>query len=257
MTATSKAVIKGYFESGDTPTGSQFSDLIDSYQDFSPFLSEIAASAATITTSGRFFVTDGAGGGYFVSADKFSITNNQLIINIPTNITTSAAVTFRNIFVSGSATFVTLNTTDMNVSGNTTLNNVTITGATHINNSITITGSETVGGDINVSGAFTAGHINDWHSMYVQTVSANSYDWVRSTPYAYTLKGIRRIALTGDCTIDVRKNGSSLATYSASAAVASAALSSSFVVGDDLTVVVTNVSACSGLSVYGQIMRAL
>lgn len=222
MTATSKAVIKGYFETGDTPTGAQFSDLIDSYQDANVVLTYMSTAAQT-ATSGRFIAANGTGGVAFVSADRMNYQNGTLTVGA--DIDVSGAATFRNTMsVSGAAIFK---------------SNVSVSGA------------------LSVSGAFNAGKVTDYHSLYVETVSARTYDWVKSSPYAFTLQGIRRIANAGESTIDIQKNGISLATYSASTAAVSAALSASFVQGDNLTLVTTSVSACTGLSVYGQITRVL
>ena len=231
MTATSKAVIKSYFESGDTPTGSNFSDLIDSYQDYSPVLNYIA-TAASSAQAGYVITSDGAG--------------NVTFAAIPT------PTSFSNIYVSGKATVSAFNAATSEVSG------AAIFGSTvNITGNTTIGGSASLNGNVTVSGALAAGRITDWHSFYVDTVSANTYDWVPTSPYAYTLQGIRRKTNAGDCNVDVRKNNVSLAVYSASAAVASAALSSTFAAGDNLTVVVTSVSSCTGLSVYAQFTRAL
>jgi hypothetical protein len=47
MTAVTKASAKAYFNTGDKPTQAEFEDLIDSYQDASAVLSQIATVAAT------------------------------------------------------------------------------------------------------------------------------------------------------------------------------------------------------------------
>lgn len=44
MTSQTKTVIKSYFEVGDRPTQAQFSDLIDSYQDYNSSLTALASA---------------------------------------------------------------------------------------------------------------------------------------------------------------------------------------------------------------------
>jgi hypothetical protein len=226
MTVHAKTTIKSYFEQGDTPTGSQFSDLIDSYQDASPVLNYITTAAVT-AASGQMMVSNGAGSFVFIPVNKVKYDGDSLTIGAPLN-------------VSGNANFT----------GNTSFINVTVSG-------LAIVSALNATGDVAVSGALTAGRITDWHSFYVDTPANQTYQWVKSAPYAFTLQGIRRVAGAGDCNIDIRKNNSSLAVYSASAAVASAALSGSFAVGDNLTVVITSASSCTTLSVFAQITRAL
>jgi len=50
MTATDKATLKTYFETGDTPTQSNFTDLIDSFQNLSSALTDLSGTAASART---------------------------------------------------------------------------------------------------------------------------------------------------------------------------------------------------------------
>ena len=50
MAVQDKSTIKGYFQTGDKPTQTQFEHLIDSYTDYSSFLTNLASAAADGTT---------------------------------------------------------------------------------------------------------------------------------------------------------------------------------------------------------------
>lgn len=102
MTAQPKSVIKTYFESGDRPTQSQFSDLIDSYQDTSPALTVLSSASTGIVglqllgcnTSASAQSIIGVGGGTTVSAANIIFNNsNRLLGNVSAGVGTELSST--------------------------------------------------------------------------------------------------------------------------------------------------------------------
>lgn len=232
MTAISKTSVKAYFQTGDRPTQAEFEDLVDSYQDVNPTLTYLV-TAASAATSGQFYATNGTGGVALVSADKMNINNNILNLGVPVSSNYSAKF--------GDAIFT---------------GNVAVSGSVTVSGNISGTGG-TFGGDVTASGWLRAGKIRDYHYLYVETVSARSYDVALSTPYAYTLRGFRRITKDGSCTVKIFKNTTELTSAAATTAAASAAVSSNFTVGSNLSIEVTAAVSASGLVIIAEIERAL
>lgn len=123
-------------------------------------------------------------------------------------------------------------------------------------NNVNVSGNINVSGNAIVSGQLNASTIRDWHYFYQVAVVTATTDWVKSTPYPYTLQGIRRVG-NGNSTVSLRKNGTSFVTFDVSSAVVSAAVSAAFAVGDTLDIVTTSANAASAMAIYAQITRAL
>lgn len=77
MTAQTKTTIKSYFETGDQPTQSQFSDFIDSYQDANILLSTI-----TSASTGLLILASANG----VVGRSLTGTSNEITINNPNGV---------------------------------------------------------------------------------------------------------------------------------------------------------------------------
>jgi hypothetical protein len=191
MTALSKTSVKALFETGDKPTQSDFGDLIDSYQNVSTALSQLASGAATATTA-QTVQSDGMGGVTFAnggtgdvlgpsSSTKYAIATfkdtsgkiieNSLVtitsagnasgfvdINSTGKITTSAlavtTVSAENAFVNG----------DLSVSGNGTFKDVTLQRLTASAGSFT--------GPVSAVDIFSNGKISGSAASFVGAVSA-------------------------------------------------------------------------------------
>lgn len=208
MPPVSKTTAKTFFETGDTPTASNFSDLIDSYQDISSSLTSVS-DAVSAAASGAFFVSDGSAGIQEVSADRFSFNNNQFMVagsaaftdrincnmlEVSGGTTVTGGINVDSIEVSGNSQMGTASFTDITVSGRATVSAVTITS------------------DLEVSGQFTGGNIayNDISgTSYTVTAGDNGRTLVftAATTVAATLPQQSTETLPRGFNIRVRQRG--------------------------------------------------
>ena len=148
MTAQSKTVIKSYFQTGDKPTESQFGDFIDSYQDTSTSLTNIA-TAVSAATSAQVIATNGP-------QDVQILTAAQL-----RTITDSPALSGNNAFT-GTNSFSNTST----FSGA-----VIVSGATNFRGDVTVSASATFSNAVFVSGAFRLQDSDASNSLIITAAS--------------------------------------------------------------------------------------
>lgn len=129
MTSQTRATLKGVFETGDTPTGTNYTDVMDS------FLSLIDTTAQTVTSDlsvpKLLATTEVSAEAIFVSSSS----RFRAAVSFGGGITVSASSHFgENITVSGSSRFI---------------------GALSIGGAVAVSGAATIAGTITVSGSST------------------------------------------------------------------------------------------------------
>jgi len=136
MANQTKSVLKGYFETGDTPSQAQYADLIDSQLNLSE------TTAQTVVGSTIFTSAITASGNISSSG---ILTAEGLVISDDATITDDLTVN-GNIDLEG----------DIDVNGITNLDVVDIDGAVDMASTLTIASHITASGDISSSNASTA-----------------------------------------------------------------------------------------------------
>jgi len=211
MTAQTKTSVKADFEKGDKPTEQNFIDLIDSYQDTGPLL-DAFVSGASVATSGQFFITDGAGGGFYVSADKFlfNVSANTLDAGVPIN----------------------------------------------ANDGINVSGSAQFNGTVDVSATLKAKIIEDTHHLFVEEVTARTYEVAKSYDKDYLVTGFRCLG-NGNAPFSLQKNDVVFASGTCTNVLASANVSASITTSDTFKVVTVSASGASAMGFTFIIQRRL
>jgi len=141
MANQTKSVLKGYFETGDSPSQAQYADLIDSKLNLAETGVQIAAGT--------------------ISSSFLAVANH---ITASGNISASGILTAEGLVISDDATItddLTVNGNidlegDIDVNGITNLDVVDIDGAVDMASTLTIASHITASGDISSSNASTA-----------------------------------------------------------------------------------------------------
>lgn len=163
MTAQTRSVLYTYFETGDKPTQSQFSDLIDSNLNLA-------------TTSAQYITSDVSVGGTFDVSGNFTVLNSALT-NLTGNLTVAGAA---NIYTA----LVTQNSVPATFNGASTFNGsltvalsalATFSGNTIFNGTVSAIGNIIPAGGIHGNAAGTnavSGNVGEFLSIYVTAGAA-------------------------------------------------------------------------------------
>lgn len=258
MTAQTKTTIKGYFQTGDRPSQSDFIDFIDSYQDTNNTLNYLATASPNFA-SGRFFGTNGSGASFF---DSSIIRVSAGTIKMGSFAVSSLNATPVGNLSPSTGAFTTVTADSVKVSGAVSAGTLAATGAitgASLQVTNTVSASSANFAATCKAGTLQADTITDYHNLYIQTPTTNAdYDFVRSSPYAYAINQFRGISKDGNFTALFKKNGTTFFTQVFASAVTAISTSQSFAIGDTLSVTVSAVSgAVSGASIYARHTRAL
>lgn len=257
MTAEPKATIKTYFMTGDRPSQDEFGNLIDSYQDANATLSYIATASPNFL-SGTFFGATGSGAGYI---DRGVIRVSAGVVKIPSFAISSINSTPVGDTSPSTGAFTTLAANSATIAGAVTAASGNFSGnvrATSLTVNTTVSASSAVFNGTCRAGTLQADTVVDYHSLYIKDVIADDYDFVRNTPYAYTINQFRGVAKDGNFRTLFKKNNTTFFTQVFASATTAISTTQSFAVGDNFSVTVSGVSgAVSGAAIYARHTRAL
>lgn len=139
MTQYNKATLKTYFAQGDTPSGSDFANLIDSYMNQVETATQQMAGPiqttkviAPVVSANTVFAKDEINTA-LISAVDMNLTGDISVFGITASASTFGTVTVSSLYNSGGATFA----KDATIAGNANLNTVNIaSGPLYLGNTV-------------------------------------------------------------------------------------------------------------------------
>jgi hypothetical protein len=119
-----------------------------------------------------------------------------------------------------------------------------------------------VNGNANISGTLTADLITEWIKIgTVATVADGDYNFIPNVPHAGAITAIRTIADSGTCTLTMKVGSTALGgtanSVSSSNQEQAHTTSNTFSIGNLIKGTVSSNSACTNMTVWGKITRAM